>query len=223
MGVSGKKEIELVKNVVLARLSVRWFVCRFRHRRCRFSHICVRLFKSSCDFCQSINLSPQKNAAAAATDWATRGGRRNIFHDRTLTEPSRFALLSYIVLAYFDFMDMSMDQTVSECVVFFINVSFEHTIFWVKLSPRTALHGALGGKFFILSSLSSTHPLLLRIPCRVRSRRGERRRLPPPLCADFPLPWRPLRLISKHEFYHFTLFSFAFGQLQRRREGGDRH
>ena len=35
------------------------------------------------------------------------------------------------------------------------------------------------------------------------------------------LPWRrpPLRLISKHEFYHFTLFSFAFGQLQRRREG----
>ena len=137
----------------LASPFVRSFVCRFRHRRCRFSHICVRLFKSSCDFCQSINLSPQKNAAAAAaTDWAARGGRRNIFHDRTLTEPSRFALLSYIVLAYFDFMDMSMDQTVSECVVFFINFSFEHTIFWVKLSPRTALHGALGGKFFILSS-----------------------------------------------------------------------
>ena len=29
-------------------------------------------------------------------------------------------------------------------------------------------------------------------------------------------------MISKHEFYHFTLFSFAFGQLQRGRGRGGR-
>ena len=48
-------------------------------------------------------------------------------------------------------MDASKDQTVSEFVVSLINFSFEHIIFWVKLSPRTALQRALGGKFFILS------------------------------------------------------------------------
>ena len=70
MGVSGKKEIELVKMWCSRRVRpLRLLILPLPNCRCRFSHICVRLFKSSCDLCQSINLSPQKSAAAA-TDWA---------------------------------------------------------------------------------------------------------------------------------------------------------
>lgn len=105
-----------------------------------FSHICVRLFKSSCDFCQSINLSPQKNAAAAATDWATR--RRNIFHSRRSNEPSCYAHIHNIHLLRL----YCIDQGLIECFVFL------SVFLWVKPMPRTVVHRALGGKFFILSS-----------------------------------------------------------------------
>ena len=137
--------------------------------------------------------------------------------------------LPYLILAFFDFlvMDASKDQTVSEFVVSLINFSFEHVIFWVKLSPRTALQRALGGKFFILST---PLPILFSASVFPAEQARGATSASAPTAPIFLCLWRgaraagrPLRLISKHEFYHFTLFSFAFRPTSEEQEARGGH